>query len=741
MAHLDVLITDLAWILIVAALTTILFKWLRQPVVLGYILAGYLVSSQFELLPNVHQLGSINTWAEIGIIFLLFGLGLEFSFRKLMNVGGSALVGAIIVVAGMMFSGFVVGKNMGWDTTDCVFLGGMLSMSSTTIIFKAFNDLGLKGQKFTSVVFGVLVVEDLFAIILMVVLSSIYVGKNVEQVSIGWSIIKLLFFLVLWFGVGIYMIPSLLKKVKRFLNSETLLIVSLGLCLGMVVFASFAGFSAALGAFVMGSILAETIEAKAIEKVTQPIRDLFGAVFFVSVGMLVDPAVLVEYWQPIAIITVVVVLGQITFATLGVLISGQPLKVAIQAGFSLAQIGEFAFIIAALGLSLGVTSSFLYPVAVAVSVVTTFATPMIMRLALPAYAMAERLLPSRLRRILDHLSRGTITASSQSDWRRLINSYLRNMALFSVLLSGIVWILNSYLTPFILESIDGIVGQVVATWVAFLIIAPMIWALTLRRIQPGVYERLWNNSHFNKGLMISLTLIRWLVALFFVMSVIVGVYSYRWGAIVGVGLISLILILFSKRIQRGWQHFESQFRENLDAGSSKVISRLDKYTESVHITTIKVSPECSYAGKTLSELRLRQIYGVTVVSIKRGVKVLNLPQADAQLMPGDELSVVGADRELRDFASRVEFHNQDVVPQKEDNILIKQFWLSGSSPLVGQTLSGSRLRKTLDCMVIWIERANGDIIEPSSPVRFQAGDTVWFAGTKSNIARLTERYK
>lgn len=737
--HLPPLIIDLAWILALAAITTIIFKWLKQPVVLGYIVAGYLASNHTPILPNISDPADISTWAEIGIVFLLFGLGLEFSFKKLMNVGGSALISALVIVVGMMISGFTVGKFLGWQTTDCVFLGGMLSMSSTTIIIKAFTDLGLRGQKFTGIVFGVLVVEDLFAIILMVILTSLYVGKHVESTMMVWSIVKLLFFLILWFSVGIYLIPTLMKKAKRFLNGETLLIISLGLCLGMVVLANYVGFSSALGAFIMGSILAETVEAKAIDKVTKPIRDLFGAVFFVSVGMLVDPMILVEYWLPVLIITLVVIVGQILFSTVGMLLSGQNLKVSMQSAFSLAQIGEFAFIIATLGVSLGVTSKFLYPIAVAVSVITTFTTPFIMKMAEPTFRRIDHRLPKRFRAIIEQYSSGTVTAATQSDWRILLHHYMRNLIIISVVLSGIVWLLSFYATPFITSHIHNGWGNFVAALFSLLIVAPIIWILTIHKIEPRIFIRLWTNSHFNRGLLISLLLFKTVVALLFVMALLINIYSWRWGAIIGIGLITVIFILFSKRIQRGWVHFEAQFRGNL--GGQEHYSLVSAEAKHLHITELKISPESTFVGQRIADARLREKHHITVVSIKRGVRFINIPDSAEQLLPFDEITVVGTDEALRNVSKLIEFHNEDVVPEVANPIVMKQFWLENSPKLIGKTIGNSGIRRDLQCLVIELYRADGTEVEPGPDVVFVKGDTVWFAGEKSKIEKLTSLYK
>ena len=381
---IDSLISDLAFILLLGAVVTVVFKLIKQPVVLGYIVAGFLASPNFTLLPSVTTEANIEFWAQLGIVVLLFSLGLEFSFKKLMNAGGPAVITALINVIGMMATGYLIGRLMDFSMINSLFLGGMLSMSSTTIIIKAFNDMGLTQRRFASLVFAVLVVEDLFAVLMMVLLSSIAINNAVHGTELLMSVSKLAFFIIIWFLVGVYVIPTALNKARRFLNDETLLVVSMGLCLGMAVFSVACGFSLGLGAFVMGSILAGTSLAERIEHVTMSVKDLFGSIFFISVGMMVQPDVIVQYWWPILILSGVVMTGPIIFATFGMLITGQPLKIAMQSGFSLTQIGEFAFIIATLGMSLGVLDPSIYPIVVAVSVLTTFTPPYFIHKADPA---------------------------------------------------------------------------------------------------------------------------------------------------------------------------------------------------------------------------------------------------------------------------------------------------------------------------------------------------------------------
>lgn len=733
MTHLDPIISDLALILAVAGVTTLLFKWLKQPVVLGYIVAGFLCSGNF-LLQGVSNMGNVDIWAEIGIIFLLFSLGLEFSFKKLMNVGGPALMTALVVIVGMMCSGFMAGRALGWTSTDSIFLGGMLSMSSTTIIIKAFDDLGLRSQKFTSLVFGVLVVEDLFAVVLMVMLSTLFVQRAVEHVVIAEQLFKLIFFLILWFVVGIYLIPTFLKKIRKFLNQETLLVISLGLCLIMVVLATYAGFSSALGAFIMGSILAGTVQAESIEKVIAPVKDLFGAVFIVSVGMLVEPAMLAQYIVPIVFLTVVVIVGQIFYGTLGFLVSGQNLKIALQSSFSLAQIGEFAFIIASLGLSMGVTSSFLYPVAVAVSVVTTFTTPFIIRLSDPAYHRINRLIPKRMKALLARYSAGSQTVNSEREWMSLLKKSLLNMFIYCVLLGGVVWISSSYYSPFVEERFEGFAGKLIATTTTILFMTPLLWGLAVRHLNRRLFVPLWNDPRFNHGLLVSLIVLRILLALMFVLTVVAHLSSYRWGALMAFAILLLLLALFWRRIKRGYLRFEQRFFTNLNEKDASTVVTTGNYrAKFLHMAKMTVSADSPLVGRCFRELDLRLRYGVTVVSVLRGSHRYNAPGASMVLMPSDEISVVGTDAQLSQFASKVEV---PLSPVDREEATMQKFSVGEHSVLIGMTVSQFGMMCRGACLIIGIERSDGSYVRPLGLVRFQPYDMVWIAGDRETIEQV-----
>jgi CPA2 family monovalent cation:H+ antiporter-2 len=472
------LIIDLTLIMIYAGITTFLCKKFKQPIVLGYVLAGILAGPYFNFLPTVEDKENLNLWADIGVIFLLFGLGLEFSFKKMVNVGKSALITSSLIIVTMLFIGYNTGLLLGWSTIDSFFLGSMISMSSTTIIIKAFNDLNIKKQKFTDLVFGVLVVEDLVGVLLLVILPTIAVGSTINGLELALSTSKLIFFLILCFVTGIYLVPTILNKIHNIISDEMLLIITISLCFGMVLLAIFSGFSSALGAFIMGSILAETEVIERIEKNLQPLKDLFGAVFFVSVGMMVNPEMLITYAYPIIVITTIVIIGMVISSCFGFIASGQTLKIAIQGSFSLAQVGEFAFIIASLGKGLGVLSDKVYPIIVAVSVITTFLTPMMIKSSDIAYKKITKLLPEKWTDYINKNSRSSQpTHSEERLWSALFKNYAIRLSIFSIILYSII-ALATILRPFVRELIPyRIPANIVMTSLTFLVMAPFLKAL------------------------------------------------------------------------------------------------------------------------------------------------------------------------------------------------------------------------------------------------------------------------
>lgn len=745
MSHLAPLIADLALILISAGFMTLLFKKLKQPLVLGYVVAGFLASPHLSFTPSVVDAANIQTWADIGVIFLLFALGLEFSFKKIVKVGGSAIIAACTIIFSMILVGVSVGSSFGWQRMDCLFLGGMIAMSSTTIIYKAFDDLGLLKKQFTGLVLSVLILEDILAIVLMVILSTMAVSHNFEGVEMLQSIAKLMFFLILWFVVGIYLIPELLKRCRKLMGEETLLIVSLGLCFGMVVVAAHTGFSAAFGAFIMGSILAETVEAESIERLVKPVKDLFGAIFFVSVGMMVDPGMIVEYAVPILVITLAVLLGQSFFGTLGMLLSGQSLKTSMQCGFSLTQIGEFAFIIASLGVSLGVTSHFLYPIVVAVSVITTFLTPYMIRLADPASAFVDAHLPEHTRRFLNRYASSSQTVNHESLWKRLIVSLVRITVVYSIICVAVIALSFRFLVPFCQAHLPGVSGSMVAAVVTVLFISPFLRAIMIKKNHSEEFITLWKESRGNRAPLVATIVLRMLLAVSFLMFVLAGLFKISVGLVFGVAVLLVIIMILSRQLKKQSILIERKFFQNLRSRDMRAEYLGEKKPEyagrllsrDLHLTDFVVPGEASWAGKTLAELNFGKQYGVHVVSILRGKKRINIPGASVRLFPQDKIQVIATDEELNEFGHAMEQASQleaDVVEKSE--MILRQFFVGEDSPFLGKTMKEAGIREKYHCLIAGVEHEGEPLRAPASGETFAVGDVVWIVGENDDVYKL-----
>ena len=745
MSHLATLINDLALILICAGVMTLLFKKLKQPLVLGYVVAGFLASPHMPYTPSVMDTANIQTWADIGVIFLLFALGLDFSFKKIVKVGGAAIIAACTIIFCMILLGITVGTGFGWQRMDSIFLGGMIAMSSTTIIYKAFDDLGMRKKQFTGLVLSVLILEDILAIVLMVMLSTMAVRHNFEGSEMLESIGKLLFFLILWFVVGIYLIPELLKRCRKLMSEETLLIVSLGLCFGMVVMAARTGFSAAFGAFIMGSILAETVEAESIERLVKPVKDLFGAVFFVSVGMMVDPAMIVEYALPIIVITLAVIFGQSLFGTLGVLLAGQPLKTAMQCGFSLTQIGEFAFIIASLGVSLHVTSDFLYPIVVAVSVITTFLTPYMIRFAEPASNFVDTHLPVKWKNFLLHYSSGSQTMNHESLWKKLILALTRITIVYSIVSIAVVALAFRFLVPLFLEHIPGIWGRLLAAVVIILFISPFLRAIMIKKNHSAEFVTLWNDSRGNRAPLVATIVIRILIAVSFVMFVISGLFKVSVGLLLGVAVLLVIMMILSRQLKKQSIMIERKFFQNLryrDMRAEYMGEKKPEYagrllSRDLHLTDFEVPGESAWAGKTLAELNFGKKYGIHVASILRGRKRINIPGASVRLFPEDKIQVIGTDEELNQFSSEMEkaaILETDVVEKSE--MILRQFRVDAHSIFLGKTMRESGIREQYHCLIVGVERGEETLHAPDPHEPFMEDDVVWIVGENADVYKL-----
>jgi CPA2 family monovalent cation:H+ antiporter-2 len=629
MTHVPQLIIDLSLILSMAGIITLIFKKLKQPIVLGYILAGLLVGPNFHLFPTITDIKTIEIWAEIGVIFLLFNLGLEFSFKKLVKVGNTAAITGLFEVTMMLITGFTTGQLLGWSKTDSLFLGGIIAISSTTIIFRAFDELGIKTQKFTRVVLGILVIEDLTAVLLMVLLSTLSISQQFAGYELLQSILKLFFFLTIWFLGGIFVFPTLLRRYRKLMNDESVLITSVALCFGMVFFVTKAGFSAALGAFIMGSILAETTHAEKIEHLLKPVKDLFGAVFFISVGMLINPGLLLDYAVPTAILVLVVIIGKTTFVTLGAVISGQPLKKSLQSGMSLSQIGEFSFIIANLGLSLKVTSGFLYPIAVGVSVITTFATPYMMKASEPLYEWLDKRLPEKWRLYLNRYSTSTETIAQTTHWKEILQSYAQTVILNSVVVIGIILAASRQLADQLHTRVpETFITNSVLFGITFLLISPFLWALIFKRSNRKAYSFIWLSRKYSRGPLLLLELSRVLVAILLTGFLLNSFFDTPTALSVAGGIMVLGFAIFYQRLQQFYSRIEDRFLQNLNArqleGSGK--SKRILLPWDAHFAFLEVSADSSLIGKTLQELKIRENFGINVVLIERGSKTIHLPR-------------------------------------------------------------------------------------------------------------------
>ena len=739
------LIQDLALILVLGAVATILFKSLKQPVVLGYIVAGFIASPHFALFPSVAVEANIEFWAQIGIIVLLFSLGLEFSFKKLLNVGGPAIVTTLILVLGMMGLGFMVGRMMGFEMVDSIFLGGMLSTSSTTIILKALTDLGMRQRRYVQRIFAVLIVEDLVAVVMMVILSSIAINNSVNSDEMLQSVLKLSFFLIIWFIVGIYMLPTVFKRFKRVISDETMLIISMGLCFLMAMFSVSSGFSMALGAFVMGSILAGTVESKRIERIITPVKDLFGAIFFISVGMMVDPDIIVNNAGIITLLSVVVIVGMITFGTIGMLASGQPLKQAIESGFTLTQIGEFSFIIASTGMGLGVLDSKIYPIIVAVSVITTFTTPFFIKQAEPCYNRLVRVLPKSWTRLLEGYSKQAETSERsemRTIWGAIIKRYLVRLVLYSVLIVAFIILSRTYLKPIFFDWLPDKVERF--TWATFtiLFISPFIYAMMLPRVRQTERETLMaRNGRVSFVPLVLLTLLSVIISLGFIMGVLQGVYSSVTVIAAAFIIFLAIVVVLSPFLNRRVHRLEQRFISNANERENRRTGRNNNLVSDMHLAYITVGYGCPFVGEKLKNADLRRRYGVNVVNIERGGTLYPVPGGEMRLFPGDTMGVIGTEEQIERMLPIVEATaTTGTQAGSDDEAQFIHFKLSEESPLIGRTLGRARLREDYAALLVAVQRSDDDGVDyylsPDPDLRFATGDTLWIVGNPTRLTPL-----
>lgn len=738
MIHLPNLITDLALILCAAALVTLLFKKLKQPLVLGYLIAGFLVGPHFTIVPSVTDLENIQVWAEIGVIFLLFSLGLEFSFKKLLRVGAPASITAVVEVVTMLVIGYITGSLMGWSRIDSIFLGGVLSISSTTIIIRAFDELGVKGRMFAGLVFGILVVEDLVAIVLLVLLSTLAVSAHFSGTEMLWSVAKLVFFLMLWFLSGIFFLPTLLRRLRSLMSEETLLIISIALCLLMVWLAVIVGFSPALGAFIMGSILAETTYGSKIEHLIKSVKDLFGSIFFVSVGMLIDPKMLMQYGGPVLLITLITLFGKTFSTATGALLSGQSLKTSVQAGMSLAQIGEFSFIIATLGMTLKVTSDFLYPIAVAVSAVTTFTTPYMIKFSDPMYEWLNKVLPAKFISAVNRYSNRPQNVGNSSEWQQFLRSHLLNTVLQMVIIIAIIVLSVNHLLPYIQTTLNGNpAAKLLAVLITFLLISPFLWALAIKQPRRETVKQIWTQTRSRQGLVVFQSL-RFALAIF-VIGFLLSRFFTTTIAISVAAIILAVLTIVSKKIQIFYLRIEDRFLLNFYEKETEENTE-DLSPWDAHMEKFEVKPEWNGIGKTLLELGLREKFGINIATIERGSKVINAPKRDAVIFPYDHLLVIGTDEQLDKFRNDVELTTTTTESRKSE-VTLWHYQVNEGSILVDKTIRESGIRERTRGLVVGVETKGQRIVNPDSSHVIHAGDVIWIVGDKLRLLSIKRAEK
>lgn len=753
MSELPALFSDLALILILAAVTTVLFKWLKQPLVLGYIIAGILVGPYMTWFPGITDHKSVELWSEIGMVFLLFAIGLEFSFKKLKKVGGTVGITALTELVSMCIIGFFLGQLLGWTEMDSIFLGCMLAMSSTTIIAKAFEDLKLSREKFTQSVIGVLVVEDLAAILMMVILSTLAQSTSIDGIGLAMSVGRLVFFLLVFYLIGMFAIPTLLKWIRKFMSEETLTVVAVGLCFSMVWIATRFGFSSALGAFLMGSILAETLEAEMVHKLTKPIKDLFGAVFFVSVGMMVNPSILVEFWWQILVITIVVVVLKSLSSGLGMLLAGNNLKDSIRGGICFGQIGEFSFIIATVGMSFGVIDDFLYPIIVSVSIITTFITPYAIKGGEPLFNWVDKKIPEHWKEKMTSKNTGIKTKSGEHVTMRsyLINQ-LKSLVIYVSIVFAVSWLcfgacalINKGI------QIPSPWGNIIGVAFSLVICSSLIWALGFRQMKSQTAKKLHDSNDFYKVIIHGLNVVGFVVAWLFVTRIIRHFMGIDFWASMGIhlatdiwvsyaiGLVLTFLLRVLSPAMHWYKKIENNFINNMNKRQTQqTIVVPDEIQENFTLEKMELDVKSDYVGKSIKETDFRSNYGINVVCVERGDEITNLPDKDFVLYPGDAITFVGSEEHLNQLKSRVIIEDEVMIKEKPESDVALRVTVIGANAknFLGKKLRETVLRERHFAMVVAIERSNGYILNPPADTILENDDKVWFVATKAKYEEL-----
>lgn len=740
------IIPYLALIFAIASFFSTFFKWVKQPITLAYIAGGIILSLFFyKNQQEIHEY--IKIGSDIGILFILFGIGLEFSFKKIIRIGQTSCIAAITIVLSMIVLGYLVGTSFGWSHQASFFFGSTLCMSSTIIIVKVFDDLHLNKKKFTEIVLGILIIEDLIAILLMVLFPTIALSQKIEGKQLLYNIIKLATFLSFWFMLCTYLIPIILKKIKHFLNDEILLIFATTFCLGMGFFASQAGYSPGLGAFIMGSILSETIESNRIKHILSPVKNFFGMLFFISIGMLININTLKTsyYIISIGITSITVIIGQLSFATIGTLLSGQNLKTAIFTGFSLTQIGEFSYIISSLGLHLGIIDQFLYQIIITTSIVTSFTTPYMMKLAPIVYNFLNKKLPQKW---IHYFNKDTFESSlvkNKNLWKKLLKNMAFIVGIYFFAACAIIFFSLKYGYPIIHKYIPGIQGNLLCSSFIIFFISPFVWMIIYHNKNSTEFIQLWNESEENKMRLTFTIILRIFICIGLIMCILIKLLNLYSIIAFIIALIILIIFLTSKKLHKHSNALDQHFINNLN--SKKKYKKLKTFIntdftdhlmkQDLHLSKFKIESNYFIVGKTLKELNFRQLFGINIIAILRGNQIINIPHGKECIYPKDCLIVFGTDKQMDLFQIELEKTNDQIYYQNNSNeIVLKQFEIRFNSKLIGQTILSLQMQEKYHCLLVGIERNNTSTLKINLTMTFKKGDILWIAGDYNGIQKL-----
>lgn len=710
--HHSVLIEDLAVVLCVAGIVAILFQKLKQPAVLGYLIAGLIVGPYTPPFSLIDDENEIRLLAELGVIFLMFSLGLEFTFGRLTRLGLPAMIIGTFEVVTMLLIGFWIGEILGWPSYESLLLGAALSISSTTIIVKALEEFNLKRFSFAELIIGVLLIEDLLAILLLVYISTIGGDASLFSNEIAFTSLKLLLVITSWFLIGYFAVPYVMRQIQNYINHETLTIIAIGSCLFLSSVAIYFNYSAALGAFVMGAILAETSLVHKIEALTLPIRDIFAAVFFVSVGMLIDPRIIFSYWHIILILSLVTIVGKLLMCAIGALLAGQTLSDAIKIGFSMAQIGEFSFIIIGLGGSMKMMDGALYPIVVAIAVITTFATPYLIKIGLWLGDNSKSWLPSpwqdRLKSYQEKFAQETVGQKPQT--KNFIRFFLNGL-----IVAMIATVCAHVLIPHLIPAVDyEWPFQFLFWFIISLLLSPFIWAM------------FFTNKTRKTSLMViiarliaatELFLLGWFYLSMPILMLPIGLLLYAH------------FKLFFHPIKTTYLWMENQLVSNLTRKYEIDPAVLQKIAPwDYELVRIKVTSHSPFIGQTLEESHLRPSFGINIIAIKRGLKTFWLPKAKERIYPADELFVLAGKDEIENFKIYMEKVAEEITTQPEMNIQALQ--ITDKHILNNHPISDPSVKDHIPGLIVGLDRNGEHILNPSPTTILQNGDILLYIAKK-----------